>query len=90
MLLNPGLPLLSTQIGKLTGLTELTLTGLRLAGSLVSELGDLSALRVLALDRNSFVGTVPTELARLRLTSISLRDNPELTGSFGLMATASW
>lgn len=83
--LNPGSSL-PTQIGKLVALSELHLTGLGLAGTLVSQIGLMQALHTLVLDNNDLQGTVPLEWANARFTRLSLRNNP-LTGRLPLIAT---
>lgn len=60
---------------------ELTLETNNLAGSLPSELGDLTALEDLDLEENQLTGSIPIELGNLvLLEDLELNDN-QLTGS---------
>nr|XP_011460208.1 PREDICTED: BRASSINOSTEROID INSENSITIVE 1-associated receptor kinase 1-like [Fragaria vesca subsp. vesca] len=55
---------------------RMDLANYNLAGKLVPELGDLSQLQFLELDRNKFEGTIPTELGKLtNLISFDLYEN---------------
>ena len=68
------------ELGSLTFLERLWLTGQILTGQIPTELGDLSNLRLLALGENRLTGSIPTELGNLfHLESLNLRSN-ELTG----------
>ena len=53
------------ELGSLTELAELFLTGNRLTGTIPAELGDLRYLRYLSLSDNELTGTIPPELGRL-------------------------
>lgn len=66
---------LATQIGQLTGLTRLWLSGWRL-GSLPSELGLLAKLTLLDLSYSAATGQMPSGIARLSLLNeLHLNDN---------------
>ena len=74
--------------------TELSLPGNNLSGTLPSVLGDLAHLRWLVLDENELTGPVPPELADLaHLEWLVLNDN-ELTGpvppELGDLAQLEW
>ena len=53
-------------IGSSGRVTGLTLSASNLVGSVPPELGDLSSLEILDLERNQLSGPIPRELARLR------------------------
>lgn len=56
--------------------TELSLTGNNLSGTLPPELGDLAQLRRLVLNDNELTGPIPPELGKLsRLTMLRLSEN---------------
>ncbi len=60
--------------------TELSLPGNNLSGTLPAELGDLEHLRWLVLDGNELTGAIPAELGNLaQLRTLDL-DNNQLTG----------
>ena len=68
------------ELGGLSALRVLRLTGNRLTGPIPPELGNLVHLRVLALDANALTGAVPPELGRLgNLAELRLEGNA-LTG----------
>ena len=68
------------ELGGLSVLRVLRLTGNRLTGPIPPELGGLVHLRVLALDANALTGVVPPELGDLgNLTELRLEGNA-LTG----------
>ena len=59
----------------------LSLWGLNLTGTIPTELGELTSLQSLRLDRNSLSGTIPSELGNLtKLTRMDLWNN-ELSGT---------
>lgn len=60
--------------------TELSLPGNNLSGTLPPELGDLTHLRWLVLDGNELTGTIPAELGNLAQLRGLVLDNNELTG----------
>ncbi len=67
-------------IGREGRVVALDLRDMNLAGRLPAELGELSHLQVLRLDRNRLTGPIPPELGNLtRLTMLSL-DGNRLTG----------
>ena len=56
--------------------TELSLSGNNLSGTLPPEFGDLAHLRRLVLDDNNLTGPIPSELGKLsRLTMLELSEN---------------
>ena len=60
---------------------RLNLWGLKLTGTIPTELGELTSLQFLRLDRNSLSGTIPSELGNLtNLTEMYLWNN-ELSGT---------
>ena len=72
---------LSSQLGRLTELEYLALTGNRLGGSIPASLGRLSRLQELYLHFNDFTGSIPPELGGLaELEDLVLQIN-DLTGS---------
>jgi len=67
--------------------TKIKLVGYKLHGSISPHVGNLSFLRILYLDDNSFHANVPRELGRLfRLQAISLANNT-LEGQFPISLT---
>lgn len=64
---SPGLiGRLSSSIGKMSALTELSLVPGRVMGSIPSSIVMLSELRFLALSRNFFTGIIPPSISALR------------------------
>ncbi|ORY48685.1 RNI-like protein [Rhizoclosmatium globosum] len=67
---------ISTQLGALSNLNSLDLSGNNLEGQIPTELGNLSRLTKLDLSSNQLTGNVPTELAQMQqLRSIRLSQN---------------
>ena len=63
-----------TQLGSLSNLTSLAVSGNQLTGTIPTELGNLSNLTFLYLHQNQLTGTIPTELADLsNLTEVLTR-----------------
>ena len=60
--------------------TELSLQGNNLSGTLPPELGDLTHLRWLVLDGNELTGAIPAELGNLAQLRTLVLDNNKLTG----------
>ena len=56
---------LPAQLGLMTGMEVLSLSGNNLSGALPVELGNLSGLRDLSVDRNQLIGEIPAELGGL-------------------------
>lgn len=54
-----------TELGLLTALTELVLTGNKLNGTFPTELCNLKSLKVLTMQVNALTGTMPTEIGQL-------------------------
>ena len=67
------------ELGKLSNLTELHLSGNRLTGSIPSKLGDLSKLTTLNLAYNELSGSVPSELGNIPNFRLYI-DRNRLTG----------
>ena len=68
------------ELGDLTALTDLSLVGTNLTGSIPPELGNLARLERLRLFANSLTGPIPPELGKLAaLTFLNLEGN-NLTG----------
>ena len=69
-----------TELGGLTALRTLNLSGNKLVGAVPAELGSLTELRSLNLSRNRLTGSIPWELSKLgQLESIFLAEN-QFTG----------
>ncbi len=79
---NPGISgSIPVQLGNLTSLTSLNLSGNRLTGNIPTQLGSLTALTNLSLYNNRLSGSIPSELGSLTaLTNLSLGRN-SLSGS---------
>jgi hypothetical protein len=72
---------LPTELGQLTELRWLWLSGNQLTGPIPSELGNLSELRYLYLSGNRLTGEIPPELGNLtKLQTLVLSEN-QLTGA---------
>ncbi|CAB9531020.1 Leucine Rich Repeat [Seminavis robusta] len=70
-----------TEIGLLTRLQELILTGSRLVGTLPSEIGNLGQLQYsLQVSQNGLSGTLPLEFSRLSLLENFFADNNHVSG----------
>ena len=63
------------ELGKLTNLEMLRLTGNRLTGEIPSELGDLANLEGLWLGGNGLTGEIPSELGDLANLDTLSRDS---------------
>ena len=71
--LNGNLPM---ELGTLSGLQVLSLSGNRLKGTIPDELGNLSNLTELSIDNNELNGSIPEELGDLsKLETLALNDN---------------
>ena len=71
-----------TELGKLTALQGLDLSGNRLTGSIPTELGSLTQLfHELSLQNNQLSGTIPTQLGSLVLLKEMNLSNNALTGT---------
>eukprot|EP00752_Nemacystus_decipiens_P014567 g12973.t1 len=62
-------------------IAELDLSECRLEGSIPSELGSLSRLMVLILQRNQLEGTIPTEVGNLSALTKLVLDHNKLSGT---------
>jgi serine/threonine protein kinase len=69
----------STMAG-LAGLTALDLSENQLVGPMPSTIAKFAGLIHLNLGKNLFTGSVPPEMAQLKLTWITIENNPHLTG----------
>ena len=69
------------ELGNLTSLEELDLTGNTLTGSIPEWLGNLSSLAHVGLGSNRLSGSIPTELGNLSSLVFLSLDNNVLTGS---------
>jgi hypothetical protein len=70
---------IASEVGKLTGLTELFLNANSFIGTVPSEVGQLTGLRLLYLRANSFSGSLPWELSLLsELTNLHVDYNYNL------------
>ena len=81
------------ELGKLTNLDSLVLSGNQLTGEIPPELGKLTKLTRLLLDNNQLTGRLPPALRRLRLWDLTLDPSigglsPELQGL--VAQTAAW
>ena len=72
---------LLSELGQLTGLKEIDLTGNRLTGPIPPALGDLPRLEWLVLDHNLLEGGIPPALGNLSALVGLLMVNNRLTGS---------
>ena len=65
-----------TELGNLTGLTNLHLSNNQISGEIPTELGNLTGLTKLHLSNNQISGEIPTELGNLTgLTNLHLSNN---------------
>ena len=70
-----------TQIGQLTALTWLSLSGIQMSRKIATQFVLLTDLRYLYLSYNELTGTIPTQLGQLTgLKALYMHENP-LTGS---------
>ena len=69
------------ELGQLSELRVLDLTGNTLSGSIPHELGDLGRLEVLALWNNRLTGSIPPELGRLSKLAQLLLSRNQISGS---------
>jgi uncharacterized protein (DUF1330 family) len=69
-----------TELGNLTGLTNLTLRNNQLSGSIPVELGNLTNLQYLYLNSNQLSGAIPEELGNLTQLKVLLLNNNYLGG----------
>lgn len=71
---------LPREIGKLTQLETLSMSGNKLSGSLPNEIGSLTSLTYLSLSDNSISGPIPRDIGKLhKLVWLGL-DSNQLTG----------
>ena len=69
------------ELGNLTALTSLYLSGHELVGNIPAQLGNLTNLTTLNLSGNDLTGRIPTQLGQLtNLTTLNL-SNSQLTGN---------
>ncbi len=68
------------ELGQLTQLKSLNLSGNKLTGSIPPELGQLRQLKSLNLSYNELTGSIPTELGKLTKLEDLFLSNNELTG----------
>jgi len=74
------------EMALLTALEELDLSDNNLEGTLFTEIGSFSDLRILVLGKNAIEGTVPNELYGLRqLEILDLSSNAEINGTIPLI-----
>ncbi|MED6142935.1 hypothetical protein PIB30_002225 [Stylosanthes scabra] len=66
----------------------LNLTGYHLHGPLSPQLSNLSFLRYIDLENNSFYGDIPQELGRLKRLQVLYLNNNSLTGEFPINLTS--
>ena len=74
---------ISTEIGKLTNLTELYLNGNELSGAIPAEIGQITILNSLDLSDNELSGAIPAEIGQITgrgLSNMDLSDN-QLSGT---------
>jgi Leucine-rich repeat (LRR) protein len=65
-----------SDIGNLTGLTELFLNGNQISGSIPTEIGNLTQLQYLHLDNNKLTGSIPSSIGNLKdLKNLYLNKN---------------
>ena len=69
-----------SELGDLSGLKWLFLTGNRLTGSIPPELGKLAELEQLLLSQNQLTGSIPPELGNLVNLEYMILDRNELVG----------
>ncbi|MDR2887405.1 MAG: hypothetical protein LBV26_05305 [Bacteroidales bacterium] len=69
------------EIGKLSNLRFLWLSGNQLSGNIPSEIGNLSKLQSLILDGNMLTGSIPAEIGRLNHLELLSLSNNQLSGS---------
>ncbi|KZV41460.1 Leucine-rich repeat protein kinase family protein [Dorcoceras hygrometricum] len=62
-------------IGSMVGLTQLWLHGSQFTGPIPDNIGDLTSLKELNLNRNHLVGMIPTSLANMNLQVLDLSNN---------------
>ena len=78
------------QLGALSGLVDLRLSGNRLTGPIPAELSRLADLRTLRLDGNALAGAIPTALSNLEtLKDLRLEGNA-LSGCRDLELSSLW
>ncbi|KAK3238129.1 hypothetical protein CYMTET_51837 [Cymbomonas tetramitiformis] len=79
-----------TELGELTGMSDMYLALNRLTGTVPTELGELTRMTMLWLHSISLTGTVPTELGELtRMTSLSAC-GPRLAARSRAAAGVGW
>ena len=70
------------ELGQLTALRHLVLSGNQLGGDIPEELQSLTKLRQLSLDRNQLTGTIPSELRALSELQVLQLNGNFITGTF--------
>lgn len=79
MSINGTLP---TELGRMTNLLELTVSGNLLKGTIPTELGGMRSLSLLDINTNGITGTIPSELGKLQaMEQISFAENHGITGT---------
>lgn len=79
MSINGTLP---TELGRMTSLLELDVSGNLLTGTIPTELGDMRSLSLLDINNNGITGTIPSELGKLEaIEQLSFAENPGITGT---------